>query len=196
MVELVVDGKNPLAIEARAAAYIVDPIDLDRSEPSVRELILVRYAKPPVSGNFVYKMICAANNGPTAMWADCVSDDAGDMDLIAGFNISHLITALQVVRLCVPANFDLAHRAKHDREQVRWTRVKPLRKTNGGNEFFLNFDIVSAQVAEIPLKVINDKFVVDRSNGYTLPPPKHTPLQPATYKVTQDHLGTVECVLT
>ncbi|MGZ9712542.1 hypothetical protein ACXX82_17235 [Glaciimonas sp. GNP009] len=193
MVELVAQSNNQLAIAARAAAYTVPLIDLDPSMPSQRELILVRYAKPPVSGNFVFKVI--SQGGPIAMWADCVSEDAPEMYLIAGYGISHLITALQVVRLGTPANFNIGDLAKRNNKQVLWTKVGPLKKTNGGNEFWLNFDIVAAQVAEIPLTVMNNKFVVDPSKNYTTPPQKYPPLKSADYKVTKGAHGMIDCVL-
>lgn len=191
MVELIINGNNPLAIAVRKAAYSIPLIDLNPAVASQRELILARYARAPVSGNFKSREI-----GNVAMWADCISEIPHEMYNITGSDISHLVCALQVVRLGTPVNFDIGSLANHRDEAVRSTEIGPLKKANGGNEFTLKFDIEQAQVAEIPMTIMNGKFVIDTNANYRTPSAIYPKLQSATYTVTVGHHGMIECLIT
>jgi hypothetical protein len=99
------------------------------------------------------------------------------------------------VRLVAPRSFDVGDLARRYDGNVRWVKVGPLKRANGGNEFWLNFDIMPAQVAQIPLKVDNGRFVVDYSTGYVPPATVHSQLQSASYTIQQGQHGMIACVL-
>ena len=195
MIEYINTGSSSLAAAARAAAYSVEMIDIDPNLQSTRELILMRYAKPPASGEFNAREISAANNGPLAMWADCITDVAHSMARIAGFDISSRISALQVVRLGLPAPFDIGINAKRG-VGVLDLRIGALSKSVLGNEFWLNFDIHTHQVAKIPLTVNDGKFVIDPAENYKQPNAIYPKLADAIYQTATDGNGTVKCVIT
>lgn len=195
MIQHVVQSQTPLAQAARAAAYSVAAIDLDLSQQSAVELILVRYARPPVSGSFNFNQIRSKEGSPIAMWADCITDIAAEMRDITANCLADVVTDLQIVRLGAPRGFDIGRVPRQDDPNRRWVSAGPLKRANGGNEFWLNFDIDPAYVARIPLKVDNGTFIVDFSQGYALPPAAHAPLPTARYTLQQGQDGIICCPL-
>lgn len=195
MILPVLQSQSILAAEALVAAYAIDPIDLHPGQPSNRELILVRYAKPPASGHFDFHAIRSKNSGPLAMWSDSLTEDAHLMGDITAFYAPQLITALQVVRLILPSPFDISSGAQSHGQVTLWVKVGPLKKANGASEFWLNFDIHPHQVANIPLAIVHGKFVVDPTARYVKPAPQHMPMVAATYTVHQNTNGHVSCIL-